>query len=124
MITTIKTKDTVLIDPINMVYDIVYLSIENLVYNGTTYEVTLRYFIKKDWFDETINISASSFTVEELAMLEKALQIKATTIDDRLQELLPKALIYEVWKRGIYWLDAKWFEEYIETIEETLPVIE
>lgn len=113
---TFKTKNPVLIDPIKVITDTVYILPQNVCFDGFVYRVDVVYYIKDPVTGENEVIANydMKFTVEEANAYESSLSVVGSTISERLTDLLTKGTLHLLGENGIFGLTSADFEVYNE----------
>ena len=121
MITEYKTKKEVLIDTITGRQAIVFISIDNILFEGTMFVANVLYKTKETETDEWGQIfhqSPTSFTNDEVKGLEQMLGVTGDTIAEKLIDLAMKTLPVQIEKLGILGLKASDLELVIQEVTE------
>lgn len=115
MITTIKTKEKIVYDTFNQKEDYIYMSVNNINFDGEKYTAQIEYFIKRDdGFDVQISSSSSNFSDIEANTLFQMFHIPQGDFTDMFKTLISKATQYQIGVSGVFGLTGNDWELYIE----------
>ena len=112
------SKKEVVIDSITMKKDFIKVRVDNVVFNGDTFNGNITYYTSKIESVDGIDVSservikrrASNFTVSESDQLEASLGVVGNTVSERLKDLVVKTLHHQVGVLGVFGLTSDDFE--------------
>lgn len=115
MIKQIKTKNTVVVDPITQQEDYVILTLKNVDYHGNVFHASSEYSTLSG---ASLHTASASFTKEEADQLFAYFEIPQGTFTEMFIDLATQIMMAEIEKEKFFGLSANDWEDY------TPPVIE
>ena len=123
----LRTKEQVTIGDIERRKAIVYIKIENVLFDGVNYAATTRYYTrdyynKVDYNVNTLKLSSPRFPIKEADYLESILDVQGETTSERLIDIIPKIALWEAGASENFGLTSDDFEYFDEEIDTKLEV--
>lgn len=110
ILSTIKTKQAVIYDPIIQKSGIVFLDITEVKINGNGYTSRSVYYVVENEKRIDLKIEFKSFTRAQAVQLFNALSVVGNNFDEQIFNLIPKVAMYRLGISGDFGLTSNDWE--------------
>lgn len=119
MIKQIKTKEKVIVDPVNQTEDYVILTLKNVDYHGNVFHATSEYRAEGSNLIKEVSLS---FTKEEADQLFTMFS-PTGTFTEIFDSLSSQIMLKEVTEKQFFGLEASDWEDYVEPVEVVEEIV-